>query len=134
MFIEQSFNRHNHAGGAEAALKGLVFQKGLLHRIELAVLRETFDREDIFAFDVAGECEAGTHGFSIDEHGAGAADANTAAFNGAFELEFVVQEFQKGLVGIDLNLLLLAVYRRRDRKLHCSEGFIPEILSSGAQE
>jgi len=81
MRVEQAFHRHDHAGGAEAALEGLVFEKGLLHGIEVAVLRETFDGGDLFVFDIAGECEARADGFAVDQHGARATDADTATFN-----------------------------------------------------
>ena len=98
MRVQQSFHRHDHAGGAEAALKGLVLEKSLLHGIELAVLRETFDRQHVFAFDVGREGEAGADGFAVDQYGAGTADPDTAAFDGAFELQIVAQKFQKTLV------------------------------------
>jgi hypothetical protein len=38
---------HDHAGGAEAALKGLRIEKGLLHRVQLAAEREPFDGGDL---------------------------------------------------------------------------------------
>jgi len=51
---EKSFYCHDHPGGAKAALEGLVLEKGLLHGVEIAVLRQAFDRRDVFVLDVAG--------------------------------------------------------------------------------
>ena len=39
--------RHDHAGGAEAALECLRIEKGLLHRVQLAVSREPLDGRDL---------------------------------------------------------------------------------------
>ena len=85
MFVEQSFHRHDHAGGAEAALKGLVVEKSLLHGIDPAVLRETFDRQHILALDVARKGEARADGLAVDQYRAGTADADAATFDRAFE-------------------------------------------------
>ena len=98
MRTQQAFHRHDHAGGAEAALEGLVLEECLLHRIEVAVLRETFDGGHCFVFDVAREGEAGADGPAVDEHGAGAADADAATFDGALEMQVVTEKFQKSLV------------------------------------
>src|SRR5687768_15039588 len=116
--VEQAFHRHDHAGGAETALKSLVFQESLLHIVKVAVLREAFDSGDLFVFDVARECEAGADGLAVDEHGAGAADADATTFNRSFKFKIVAQEFQQRLIGIDLNRLLMAVDRCREQKFH----------------
>jgi hypothetical protein len=89
----------------------LVFEKRLLYRIELATLAKAFDRRDFSAFDVTRKREAGADGLAFDEHRAGAADTDAAAFDGAFELQIIAQEFQKRLVRLDGYLLAPAVDR-----------------------
>ena len=48
-FVDAGDRRHDLPGRAVAALEGVVIDEGLLHRMQLAVLRETFDRRDHFA-------------------------------------------------------------------------------------
>ena len=44
--LVESRGRHDHAGRTEAALKRLRVEKGLLHRMQPAVLLEPLDRRD----------------------------------------------------------------------------------------
>ena len=85
--------------------KAWCLRKACCTGIEVAVLRQAFDGRDLFVFDVAREREAGADGFAVDQDRAGAADADAAAFNRAFEFQIVAQKFQESLVGIDLNVL-----------------------------
>jgi hypothetical protein len=71
-----------------------MFEKCLLHRIEIAIVRQTFDRDYMSGLGVCGKHEAGTHRPSIDQDGARTADSHTAAFHGTFEREIVTQTFQ----------------------------------------
>jgi hypothetical protein len=64
--IEQALHCHDHSRRTKAALKGLVLEKHLLHRIEFAVLCEAFDGCDSFVFDVAREREAGADRFAVN--------------------------------------------------------------------
>ena len=69
---------HDHACGAEAALKGLRIEKGLLHLVQLAVGREPFDGGDGVPCTAIGGHEAGMVGHAVEPHRAGAAVALVA--------------------------------------------------------
>src|SRR5262249_43585075 len=69
----------DHAGGAEAALKPLRVEKGMLHRMRATIGGETFDRGDHAAFSAKGRDQAAVHGFAIEQHRTGAAVAGVAA-------------------------------------------------------
>ena len=71
---------HDHARRAEAALKALRVQKGLLHRMQFAVLGQAFDRGDGAALRAIGREQTGMDRIAVDHDGAGAAVAGVAAF------------------------------------------------------
>ena len=58
--LVQARGSHDHAGRAEAALKPLRLQEGLLHRMQLAVLGQAFDRGDGATLGAIGR-ETGTN-------------------------------------------------------------------------
>jgi len=89
---------HDHAGGAEAALKGLRIEKRLLHRVQLAVLRQAFDGGDLVAGTAEGGHEARVKRHAVEPYRAGAAVALVAAFLDAEEAEFA-QEGPEALTG-----------------------------------
>jgi hypothetical protein len=128
---EQAFHRHDHAGGAETALEGLMLEKSLLYRIELAVSGETLDGRDLFVLDIARQSEAGTDRLAVDENGTGATDADAATFNRSFKFKIIAQKLQKRSVGADPDLLAHAIYGRRKRELHgkCFNGVTPASSS-----
>ena len=70
---------HDHAGRAEAALERLGVEEGLLHRVQLAVLREPLDRRDLATRGAEGGHQAAMHGRAVEPDGAGAAIARVAA-------------------------------------------------------
>ena len=90
---------HDHAGGAEAALKALRIEKGLLHRMQ-AVRRagEPFDRRDAAPLGAERRHEAAMHGLAVEMDGAGAAIAGIAAFLDAEPAE-LAQEGSQALAG-----------------------------------
>ena len=98
----------DHAGGAEAALKGLRIEKRLLHRMRAAVRREAFDGGDGVAVGAEGRDQAAMHRLAVDQHGAGAAVAGVAAFLDAEMPEFA-QESPQALSGVRALRELLAV-------------------------
>ena len=69
---------HDHACGAEAALKGLRIEKGLLHLVQLAVGGEPLDGGDRVPCTAIGRHEAGMVGHAVEPHRAGAAVALVA--------------------------------------------------------
>src|SRR5213078_2775746 len=71
---------HDHARGAEPALKRLRIEKCPLHRMGTAIAREAFDGGDGMALGAKGGDQAAVHRLAIDQHGTGAAVAGVAPF------------------------------------------------------
>src|ERR1051326_4260457 len=84
--------RHNHARRAEAALKGMPLPERLLHRVQLAVVGETFDRRNGASVGLDGENGARLHGEPVEVHGARAALRGVAGELRTRESELVAQE------------------------------------------
>ena len=57
LFLEKCCDRHDHATLAVTALRYIVFNPGLLHLVQPAILGEAFNCRDVLAFD-----EADRHG------------------------------------------------------------------------
>src|SRR5581483_9007040 len=55
VLVEQGFAGHHEAGRAEAALLAVVVHKGLLHRVQSAVLFQPLDGLNLFALRLDGE-------------------------------------------------------------------------------
>jgi hypothetical protein len=70
---------HDHAGGAEAALKGLRIEKCLLHGVQLAVACQPLDGSDLVPCGAEGWRQARVEGLTIDMDGASATIALVAA-------------------------------------------------------
>jgi hypothetical protein len=66
MVRKQSFHGHDHAGRAVTALKSLMLEKRLLHRIERAVACETFDGEYFSVLSVCSKHKTRAHWPAID--------------------------------------------------------------------
>ncbi len=108
--------RHDHAGGAEAALEGLRVEKGLLHGMQLAVLGQALDGGDLAPGGAEGRDEAAMEGHAVEPDRAGAAIALVAALLDA-EPAVLAQEGAQALAGRGLGRKLLAV----DREVHGAE-------------
>src|SRR5205807_9300131 len=78
---------HDHARRAEAALQPVVFAERLLHRMQLAVLRESLDGEYVRALHLPGEDRAGFHRLAVDMNHASAALRGIATYMGAGETQ-----------------------------------------------
>src|SRR6202789_3046896 len=88
----------DHAGGAEAALKSLRVQKGLLHRMDGGFARKAFDGGDRVAFGAERRNEAAMYRLVVEQHGAGAAVASVATFLDA-EMAELAQKRAQALPG-----------------------------------
>jgi hypothetical protein len=62
-----------------------------------------------------GEAEAGIHTSAIDMHGARTALAVVASLFGSGQMEVLAQAIQKSRARIDPQVVLLAVYMKRNR-------------------
>jgi len=82
-FVEEANRGTDLTGGAVAALIGVVFDKRLLHGMQVVAIGESFDAGDLRAVAKTGEGQTGIHPFTIDEDCTGAALAAVAAFFGA---------------------------------------------------
>ena len=82
---------HDHARGAEPALKGLGVEERLLHRVDAAVAGEAFDGGHGMAVGAKGRDQAAMHRLAIDQHRTGAAITGVAAFLDA-EMPELAQE------------------------------------------
>src|SRR5579875_2318146 len=80
-----------HARGAEAALRGVEFDEGLLQLREGSLPRQALDRIDALAIHLRCERQAAARGAAVDEHGAGTADAVLTAQMRAGQLELLAK-------------------------------------------
>jgi hypothetical protein len=86
--LDDLFGNHDHAGGAEAALEGVLGPESFLHGVELAFGGgEAFDGEDACAIGLDGKHAAAFDGFAVEFDGAGSAEAGLAAHVGTGEAE-----------------------------------------------
>src|SRR5882724_3780289 len=106
---EQRHRRHDLARLAVAALRDLVVDPGLLHRVQLAALREPFDGQHLLAGGGGHRHRARAHRLAVQVNGAGAALGDAAAEFGALHVEHVAQHPQQGHFGLDVDVVLLAV-------------------------
>ena len=101
LLVVERGDGHDHAGGAEAALKSLGVEKGLLDRMQLAAGREPLDGRHLAIGGAKGRHEAGVHRFAVEPDRAGAAIAGVAALLDAEEAE-LAQEGAQALTGLRL--------------------------------
>src|SRR6185437_3575591 len=66
--VEKGDARQDHARRAVAALKGFSFEEGLMNRMQLIALRQTFDRLDLLPSGGADSHAATASGQSVDEN------------------------------------------------------------------
>src|SRR5258707_5851355 len=71
--------RHDHAGGAIAALQAVIVAERRLHRVQFVALRDTLDGGDAGPGRLAGQYRAGFDRAAIDMDNASAALAGVAA-------------------------------------------------------
>ena len=76
---QECFRAQDKTWRAIGALKRIVIDKSLLNRMQFAGLAKSFDGDNLSAFGQGGEENAGAGRFAVDEYGARAAHANTAA-------------------------------------------------------
>jgi len=105
-FPEQRDRGHDLAGGAIAALVGIVLDEGRLHGMQRAGLSDAFDRGDLVALVHHGEGEAGVHPLAVDVHGACAALAVIAAFLRAGQEKVFTQAVEERCARVDAQSVL----------------------------
>ena len=105
----------DHAWNAEAALNGAGFDERLLHRIELSVSAQSFDRDDILAIAFDGEHETSVDRTAVQQHRAGAALAFGAAFFRAGQIQLVAQRLEQRVMRLHIERSGCAVDGERHR-------------------
>ena len=108
--LEQRLGAHDHAGDAVAALRRLLGLEGDRQQAGLAVgRRQAFERAHLAIAQRGDRHEAGEDRLAVEQDGAGAALAQPAAELGAVECQLVAQHVEQRRVGIDIDLVGLAV-------------------------
>src|SRR5262245_2050507 len=109
MFFQQRRAGHDEAGSAEPALLRVVVPEGLLDRVELAVLFESFDGPNLLALRLDGQRRAGVDRLAVNDHRAGAASGAIAHAFGAGDVQIVAQRVEQRDARLDTYLLRGAV-------------------------
>ncbi len=137
----QGEQRHDEAGGAEAALRAMAIGHGLLHAVQLALVLETLDADQLLAVQRRNEGQARVQaavaqavvalvvlGQFADHHGAGAAVTTGAALLGARFAQVLAQVLQHRHVWVQgmLTTQLLV-----DEKLDHGDGLAMVLLLLG---
>src|SRR3984957_7232556 len=80
LLFAQSRCRHDHAGRAKTALEARRLHEGVLHRMQVSVLREPFDGRDLVAVGAKGGNKAAMNRDVVEPDRARAAVAGVATF------------------------------------------------------
>src|SRR5436190_6459503 len=93
---EKLRRRHQYAGAAEAALQSVMAPERLLQIVQLARARaQALDRLDVAALRLHGVEQTRAHRATLEQNGAGAADAVLATHMRAVRMQHVPQEIGK---------------------------------------
>src|ERR1700733_523530 len=109
VLLEQGSRRHHHAALAIAALRHVEVEPGLLHRVQLAVLRQRLDGGDLLWADRSDWDLARARGDAVDVHGAGAALGDAATVFGAGQADRVADDPEQWRVGFNVDAVRLSV-------------------------
>src|SRR5580700_9102567 len=109
VLLEQRCCRHHHAALAIAALRHVEVEPGLLHRVQLAVLRQRLDGGDLLGADRSDWDLARARGDAVDVHGAGAALGDAAAVFGAGQSDRIADDPEQWRVGFNVDAIRLSV-------------------------
>src|SRR5207249_774898 len=99
--LEQLRAGQDHAGSAIAALQAVALPKSLLHRMQYAILGQTFNGGDLGAIRLHSKQRAGFHRLTIEQDGAGAANARFTADMSAGQLAVVTEEMDEKRARLD---------------------------------
>src|SRR5947208_2116084 len=94
---QQADGGQHHPWRAVAALEPVLLVEGLLHRMQLAVRGESFDRRQLLPVRLDCEQRAGLHGLAVQEDRAGAAGGRVAPDVRPRQPELLAQEVDEQL-------------------------------------
>src|SRR5262249_5704429 len=80
LLLRKACRGHDHPRSAETALERLGTEKSLLHRMELAVARQSLERGNFAAFGPESGDQATVDRFTVEPDGAGATIAGVTSF------------------------------------------------------
>jgi hypothetical protein len=113
--LKQFQRAHDHAWGAETALQGVMVAKRRQQRmLGIAGRAQALDRVNRRAVCLDGQDRARLHGAAIQAHRARAALGGVASDVRAGDTEFLAQEVDKQLAGLNLGPPLFTVHRDGD--------------------
>jgi len=111
---QKRHGRHDLSGLTVPTLRDVHFDPGTLHRMA-AVRRKTLNRRDFLPDHRRSRSDARSRGFSIDVHGAGAAQSHAAAKLGARHAQRVAQHPQQRHVWRHVHRLRFSVHYQLNR-------------------
>ena len=114
VFSEESCGRHDHARGAETALKAMTFPETLLHRVKGTVVFQTLDGPDFCTVGLDSEHGAGFDRFPVDIDRACPAVASLTADVCPGQMKVLTDEMDQERPGLDISRYLLPVDCHRD--------------------
>ena len=126
MGVEKGLGGEDHAGDAVATLHRLFSEKGLLHAVQSVLSSQPFDGDDLLASRRRDRGAAGRHGAAIEEYGAGAALALSAAVLRPGQTEILAQDLEQGALGFGAHLRRLTVDRQREVQEERQGGIVTE--------
>lgn len=97
--VQQAFRGHDLAGCTKSALQAIFLDKGLLDRMELAVLFQGFNGCDGLAVIIYGKGHTGVKGLVFDQDGAGPASAFVAPSFRSGQAQVFSQSIEKRSAG-----------------------------------
>jgi phenylalanine-4-hydroxylase len=112
MLMQKRERGQNHSRGAVAALHGIAFDEGLLQRMQLLSLSNTFNRGDLFTRGAGDGRQTRAVRDAIDKNRTGAALAFAATIFGSREIQFFAQNIKEGAAGIAGNVIARAIHQQ----------------------
>ncbi len=115
LLLKKGDRRHDLARGAVPTLVAIVFDKGRLHRMQVAGLAKPLDRGDLVALVHDGQRQAGVDAAAVHVDGAGSALAMVAALLSAGQADGLAQAVEERRAGVNVKIELFAVNLEADR-------------------
>ena len=118
LFLQQTDDAHDHAGGAVAALESTFGKERFLDWMQFFAFGEAFNGDDGFFVGVGNWSEARGDAFAVEENGAGAALAFATSEFCAGELEVLTQDIKERAFGIGGNGVRTPVDSEFESRIH----------------
>ena len=109
ILLEEVDGRHDHAGGAIAALEAVFFPEALLEGVQFRLICDALDREDFAAIGLDGEDRAGFRALAVDDDRASAALAGIASDVRASQAELFAEQVHEQQSRLDGRLARLSI-------------------------